>query len=183
VSLNPVDEEDLYNAIVLGGVRSPGIVTLSGHDRSIGWDVKKGAGQAGATTTRTSEDPTEFVCTFYLTKDDVLGIDDFETWPAFATLINSTIAAATPKALDIYHPDLASNNIISVVLKKMGGMVHDGRGGATVAITFLEYRPPKPKGGTPKGSTAKKTKEPDPNQAALDELARLTKQYQDTPWG
>lgn len=181
---NPIEEEDLYNCITLAGVRSPGQVTISGHDRTIGWDVKKGSGQTGATTTRTSEDPVEFTCTFSLLKDDTLGIDDYESWPAFATLINSTIVGKEPKALDIYHPDLAANDIISVVLKKFGGLVHDGKGGAKIAITFLEYRPPKPKGGTPKGSATKpKTKAPDPNQAALDELARLTATYKATPWG
>lgn len=181
---NPVDNEDLYEAIVLGGLRSPGRVTLSGHDRVIGWDVKKGAGQSGATTTRTSEDPAKVTCTFYLVKDDAQGIDDFALWPAFLAQAKSTIAGPTPKALDVYHPDLAENDIKSVVLEKIGGVVHDGKGGQTRTLVFLEYRPPKPKGGTPKGSAAKKkTAAPDPNQAALDELARLTKQYQATPWG
>jgi hypothetical protein len=180
---NPVDNEELYDAIVLGGQRSPGVVALSGHDRVIGWDVKKGAGQSGATTTRTSEDPAEVTCSFYLVKDDAQGIDDFAQWPAFLALAKSTVAGAKPKALDIYHPDLAENDIKSVVLKKVGGVVHDGMGGQTRTLVFLEYRPPKPKGGTPKASGTKKPKENDPNAEALAELARLTKQYQDTPWG
>lgn len=184
MSPNPLDDEELYESIVLAGVASPGRVTLSGHDRVIGWDVKKGAGQSGATTTRTSEDPVEFTCTFYLVKDVSQGIDDFQAWPSFLKVLRSTVAEKEPKALDVYHPDLASNDIKSVVLKSVGGTVHDGKGGQTIAVKLLEYRPPKPKGGTPKGSktTAKKTTAPDPNQAALDELARLTKQYQATPW-
>ena len=175
---NPVDNEELYNGIRLGGLGglvSPGVVTLSGHDRVIGWDVKKGAGQSGATTTRTSEDPAEVTCSFYLADQD-----DFDAWPEFLKLARSTVSGATPKALDIYHPDLAENDIKSVVLKKIGGVVHDGKGGQTRTLVFLEYRPPKPKGGTPKGSKAAKV---DPNQALLDELARLTQQYKATPWG
>jgi hypothetical protein len=178
VTPNPIDNEELFDAIKLGGVASPGVVKLSGHDRVIGWDVKKGAGQSGATTTRTSEDPVEFTCAFYLAT-----AEDFAAWPAFLALARSTIAGATPKALDIYHPDLAENDIKSVVLRRVAGVVHDGKGGQTRTLVFLEYRPPKPKGGTPKGSTAKKTTAPDPNQAALDELARLTDEYQVTPWG
>ncbi len=176
---NPLDDEDLYNAIVLGGMRSPGRVTLSGHDRVIGWDVKKGAGQSGATTTRTSEDPAEVTCSHYLADRE-----DFAAWPAYLAQAQSTISGKDPKALDAYHPDLAENGIKSFVLKKVGGVVHDGRGGQTRVLVFLEYRPPKPKGGTPKGSAAtKKATAPDPNQAALDELAKLTAQYQATPWG
>lgn len=177
---NPYENPELFDSIVLAGVSSPGVVTLSGHDRVIGWDIKKGTGQTGATTTRTSEDPIEFTCTFYLVKDDSLGIDDFAAWDSFATLIRSTVAGKKPKALDIYHPDLAANDIKSVVLKSFGGVVHDRKGGQTIAVKLLEYRPPKPKGGTPTGSKVKKA---DPDQAALDELKKLTDEYKRTPWG
>jgi hypothetical protein len=182
---NRQDNPELYDTIVLAGVRSPGVVTISGHDRQIGWDVKKGQGQSGASTTRTSEDPVEFTCTFYLVKDSAAGIDDFAEWEDFLTVANSSIAAKDPKALDIYHPDLARVDIKSVVLRKIGGVVHDGLGGETHTLTFLEYRPPKPKGGSPKGSKSKDTKKkgPDPDAARLAELERLTTQYQNTPWG
>lgn len=185
---SPFDFPDLYSCIVLGGMKSPGVVTITGHDRKIGWDVKKGPGQSGASTTRTSEDPVEFTCSFYLVRDASRGVDDFERWDEFATLVYSTIAGQTPKALDIYHPNLAENDIKSVVLSSFGGAVHDGKGGVTYAIKFLEYRPAKSKGGSPNGSSTKgntKTKiaPDDPNAEALAELARLTAQYNATPWG
>lgn len=187
MSPSPFETPELYESIVLAGTTSPGRVTLSGHDREIGWDVKKGSGQAGATTTRTSEDPIAFTCTFYLVQDIASGIDDQAEWEDFETLIWSTVDGETPQPLDIYHPHLASRNITSVVLKKMGGAVDDDKGGRTIAVQFLEYRPPKPKGGTPKGSATKpkgaQGKAPDPDQAALDELAKLTDQYKRTPWG
>lgn len=176
---NPLDNEELYDAIVLAGAASPGVVKLTGHDRVIGWDVKKGAGQSGATTTRTSEDPAEVTCSFYLAT-----LEDIEAWPAFLAVARATVSGPEPKAADFYHPDASENDIKSVVLKKIGGVVHDGKGGQTRTLVFLEYRPPKPKGGTPKGSTTKTTKKaPDPNQAALDELAKLTSEYKSTPWG
>lgn len=186
MSPNPIDDEELYDAIYLAGVRSPGKVTLSGHDRKIGWDIKKGSAQSGASMSRSSEDPIEFTASFYLVRDDAIGVDDFAEWPAFLALIQSTVASATPKALDIYHPDLAEVDIKSVVEGTLQGTVHDGKGGQTKNVKFIEYRPAKSKGGSPSGSKSKpKTAgaAPDPNQAALDELARLTKQYQDTPWG
>lgn len=179
------DNPELYESIVLAGVRSPGVVTISGHDRDHGWDVKKGPGQTGATTERTSEDPVEFDCTFYLVRDLIREIDDIARWPEFLAVARSSISGPAPKALDIYHPDLASNDIKSVVLRKVVGVVHDGKGGQTVKLRFLEYRPPKKKGGAPSGSKSKKPdpKKPDPDQAALDELARLTDEYKRTPWG
>lgn len=187
--MNAFDTPDLYEAIVLAGKRSPGTVKITGHDRVIGWDVKKGPGQSGATTTRTSEDPAEITCTFYLVRDLPQGIDDIAQWPAFEALIRSTVSGASPKALDIYQPDLAANDIKSVVLKSMGGAVHDGKGGVTYVVKFLEYRPAKSKGGSPSGSKSKPKStnggiDPnDPNAAALAELAKLTAEYKATPWG
>lgn len=180
----PFSLPELYDSIVLGGVRSPGVVKITGHDRKIGWDIKKAPGQSGASTTRTSEDPIEFTCTFYLVSDPGQGIDDFARWdPEFATLIYSTILGASPKALDIYHPDLAANDIVSVVLASMGGAVHDGKGGVSYAVKFLEYRPAKSKGGSPSGSKTKTKIGQDPNAEALAELAKLRDEYNRTPWG
>jgi hypothetical protein len=126
----------------------------------------------------------EFTATFYLVKDVAQGIDDFAEWPAFLALVNSTVSGKAPKALDVYHPDLASQDIKSIVKSTVLGTVHDGKGGQTIAVKLLEYRPPKPKGGSPSGSKSKpKTSAPDPDAEAKAELARLTKQYQATPWG
>lgn len=183
---NPIDNEELYDVIVLAGVRSPGKVTLSGHEREVGWDVKKGDGQQGASMTLKEAPPGKFTATFELIKDLGQAIDDFAAWEAFLPVLRSSFAGTTPKALDAYHPDLALNGFKSVVVAKIGGLQHDGKGGAKVAVEFIEYLPPKPKGGSPSGSTAKNPadpKKPDPNQDVLDELNRLVNAYQDTPWG
>lgn len=177
---NPVEDEELYRSIVLGGVRSPGQVTITGHDRVTDWDVKAAQGQAGASTTLKGEKPAEVTCTFYLVKDVALGIDDFAEWPAFLALINSTVKGSTPKALDVYHPDLAANGITSFVKASVGGVTHDGKGGQTIVVKFIEYKPPKKVGGSPSGSKAKEKEDPD--AAALAELAALTTQFQQTPW-
>jgi hypothetical protein len=183
---NPLDNEELYDAIVLNGRRSPGVVRLSGHDSKTGWDIKKGNAQSGASMTRTSEDPIEFTAIFALVKDDVAGIDDFADWDAFQAEIEDTVAGPEPKAKDVYHPDLARNRITSVVKGTIGGMIHDGKGGATVTVKFVQYKPPKKSGGQPSGSTTSSYRSasaaPDPNAAALAELDKLTKQYEATPW-
>jgi hypothetical protein len=174
---NPHDDEDLYSSLTLGGARSPGQVTLTGHDRKYAWDVKAGAGLSGASTTLKNVPPVEITATFYLADDE-----DFANWPPYREVVNSTVSGKTPKALDAYHPDLAANGINSLVLASMGGVVHDKKGGRTIVVKFQEYKAPKPKGGSPNGSKTK-PKENDPNAAAKAELAALTAQYAATPWG
>lgn len=172
---NPLDNEELYSAIEFpGGVTTPGVVTLSGHDREIDWDVKVGPGTTGGTTTLKAQKLADFTATFYLADRD-----DFEAWPEIREILMSSIKGKG-KGLDVYHPDLERNDIKSVVLKGIGGTVHDKKGGQTIAVKLLEYRPPKPINVSPVGSAASKT---DPNAAAKAELAGLTAQYKATPWG
>jgi|SRR5580700_4362379 hypothetical protein len=181
---NIIDNEELYGVIVLGGVTSPGKVTLSGHDRKINWDVKAGHSLDGATMTLKDVPPCEFTASFYLVKDFAEKIDDYTAWDAFLPVINSTVKGTTPKAVDIYHPDLAENDIKSVCKSQIGGRTYDGKGGCTIVVKFQEYRAPKKKGGSPTGSAAKPQPDPnDPNAAQKAELAALTAQYQNTPWG
>lgn len=178
-SPNLFDHEDLYNVITLNGQSSPGVMTLSGHDRVINWDVQAGPFVYGAVVRFKSAPPRDFTATFYLVDDRATGVNDFAAWDPFQKLIESTVAnPRAPKALTIYHPDLARNKFKSVVLATMGGMTYDGRGGGTIAVKFQEYRPPRKWEGTPTAKPAN-----DPNAAIKAEVDRLTKQYQATPWG
>jgi hypothetical protein len=175
------ENEIIYNSIVVGGVRSPGVVTLRGHKRSVAWDVKGGGAQDGASTTRKGKVPSRFTASFYLVDDPVLGVNELIEWTVFSIVLRSTFEQTAAKALDIYHPDLADNGIKSVVVEEVGGLEHDGKGGANVTVAFLEYAPPKPKpaskpSGSKTGSDPKK--KPDPNAAAKAELAALLAEAQ-----
>lgn len=172
---NPITD-DLFETVVLGGVESPGVCKLSGHDRKVDWDVKAANGQIGASTTLKGVPLVEFTLTLFLADED-----DFNDWPPFRTQLLSTIAGSKPKALEVEHPDLAANNITSVVLSSIGGVQHDGKGGRTIVIKLQEYKPPKKKGGSPTGSGLK-AGDGDPNAAAKSEIAQLTAQYKATPW-
>src|SRR5690606_22508548 len=84
------------------------------------------------------------------------------------------------QALPIYHPDLARNHFTEVSVASIGGMIHDGVGGAIVIVDFIEYKPPKPKpvvkaAAKPGASSAAPIgpPKPDPNAAAKAELAAL----------
>lgn len=180
--MRPYDFDGLYSKIELGNMQSPGVVTLSGHDRIKKWDVKSAKGQQGASTALNGDDPGKFQAEFYLVSDDTIegenGATDFDLWSVFQRLIESTTNGPKPVALPIYHPDLALNGFTEVTNGGVGGLIHDGKGGARVKVTFIEYKPAKPK--TPAKATSKpgstangKANAPDPNAAAKAELAAL----------
>lgn len=152
----PATSGGLYDVIEFDGQESPGVVKLSGHSRVQNIDVKESDGQKGATTTWKGTKAGKFTATFSLVYDPSTGFNDFALWDDFAELLWSTVppaSGAKPVAKDIWHPDLERNGFQSVILDTMGEMVHDGKGGATIAVTFSEYFPPKPaKASTSSGS-------------------------------
>jgi hypothetical protein len=178
----PFDLGDTLDYLVLGTMRSPGKVKLSGHDRNLDWDIKAAKGQTGASSTLNAQPLGEFEAEFELADDgaDPAGPTDFDAWEDFQRLCESTVNGPTPVALPIYHPDLARNRYTEVVLRGMGGMVHDGRGGATVKVKFGEHRPPKakpPKGAQPKpgapGAAPGSAQKPDPSTEGRRQLDAL----------
>ena len=175
--INPADDTLLFDVVVFDGVESPGVVGLSGFEREQNLDVKESDGQKGATTTYKGTKCGGGTLTFTLIKDDN-GRDDFLAWDAFAERFWSTIppkSGKKPVAKDISHPDLLRNDYTSVILRKMGRMQHDGKGGATIAVDVAEYYPPKPAAtGGASGSKSQGTK-PDPVADATKELEELLK--------
>jgi hypothetical protein len=176
----PLERGDDLDFIVLGITPSPGKVVLSGHDRWKNWDIQKAKGTTGATSKLNGDDVGTFTATFFLAEDDLSAPadeNDFDRWEEFQRLIESMTAGPTPVALPIYHPDLARNKFTEVSSGGVGGMVYDGKGGASVVVKFVEYKPPKPKpaaGAKAKpGGTAGAQTKPDPNAAAKAELAAL----------
>ncbi|MCC6902813.1 MAG: hypothetical protein IT377_27825 [Polyangiaceae bacterium] len=167
----PSSNPDLYASISLNGMRSPGTVTLSGHDRDWSWDIKEAKGQDGASTSRNGEKVAQFTATFSLSDDPLSDVDDFTGWEVFSAMLGAAMKAKAPVAMSVYHPDLARNGITSVVVAGIGGMQHDGKGGATVAVKLLEYRPPKKKPVSgPSGKSSKTSKPGDPVGAVAGAL-------------
>lgn len=162
----PFSNPDLYDHVVVDGVRSPGVVTLDGHERAHKWDNKEGSGQDGATSELKGAPLGAFTMTFELVNDPLLG-NQIAEWDTFQPVLERSVNGAKPIALPIEHPDLARNRFTAIVLVSIGGMNHDGKGGATIAVKVQEHRPPKPKGGSAK------SKAKDPNQDAKDELDKI----------
>jgi len=137
--MTPNTHPELFRAITLGTATSPGVVTLTGHDRDPSWDVEAAKGQKGASSTLNGDSVGQFQASFYLAS-----AADQIAWPAFQRVLESTLNG--PKALPIYHPDLAANHFTEVCAASIGGILRDERGGATVLVKFIEYRPAKPAG-------------------------------------
>lgn len=183
----PHDIDEDLSAIILGTARSPGVVQLRGHNREKSWDVKPAKGQTGASSAKQGDPIGEFTALFTLADDgdNGDGPGDFDKWEDFQRLLESIVDGPKPKALPIYHPDLARQHYTEVCVKSIGGMIHDGMGGATVEVKFIEYKPPKPKPATkaqPKPyaqdnegdiGTGRRATSDDPNAAAKRELAGL----------
>ena len=191
---NPVDNIDLYRRMRVVSVLSPGHVEITGASRPEKWDVKEPKGSGGATTTYQGESVAKFTAKFSLWKD--ADRDCFAEWDAFLPILRKATGAKQPTALDVYHPILDQLGIRSVVVEDIGQLVLDGLGGATVEVKFIEYRPPAPKGGTPKGSESSAGAaggaggaaggEVDPNadlKAKLDQMAREADALDDPPPG
>jgi hypothetical protein len=190
--VNILDNESLYNVVVLGGVTSPGKVVLSGHDRVAKWDTQLGPFMVGARTIFKGSPPVQFKAVFSLLRDLSQGIDDFATWPAFRRLIESTLQPATQatpisqqqqpgvliKALPIYHPALSANGITAVTMARIGGEIYDGKGGMVVEVELQQYKAPRLFGGA-----AVVKPKVDPNQDLEDTIKALKDRALATPWG
>ncbi len=134
--IDPLSNPQAFDFITVAGVNSPGVCEVTGHDREYGFDVKKGKGTAGATTTQTSAPPMEPKVKFKLWTPA-----HFAAWPAFRALLKLDPTKKATQAFDIYHPFLAESECKAVVTKKIGGLVHEGNGLYSRVVEFLEYLP------------------------------------------
>lgn len=177
---SPGTHPDLYRSIVLGSHVSPGTVTLSGHDREWDWQVNEAKASVGATSVLNGSSVGQFQASFFLAS-----VADQIAWSAFQRVLESTVTGPTPKALPVYHPDLAANGFAEVCVAHIGGALRDTQGGMTVQVKFIEHRPATPKpsaqatgGGGGSGGTSGAGGNPDkdsydPNAERKKELEAL----------
>lgn len=173
--LNPIDDPRAFDSVVIKGKASPGLALVGDVSREYEWDVKVGKGAFGSTTTFTGRVPAKFIVTFTLWTQD-----HFSEWEDFVSSMKydptkikynpETLFVSGVTPVDIFHPVLVNLDINSVVIQKISGLVHKGRGVYTATIDFLEYYPP-PKisvVATPAGSTPIDGLSPDPRQQQLE---------------
>lgn len=136
-ALNPIDNPQDYDFIVVGSARSPGICRPFEPKRKHEWDVKKGKGVRGATVTYVGQAPAQWDVVFELWQ-----ASHWDDWASFATLLKYDSTKKAVQAIDIYHPSLAEVDIKSVVVEAIGAITHEGKGLYTRTVSFLEYFPP-----------------------------------------
>lgn len=160
MSANPLVTPEAWDVLIVAGEYTPGLAKVTAS-RVHKWDEKKGKGGAGSTLTYAGHDLAEGTIEIRMWEEEQY--NEFEA-KAPAWLPDPK----TPKALDVYHPQLELLKIKSIVIKKLGGVVVSSDGLMTVTIDFLEYAPPKPAGGTPKGSVAHRKPGDDPPNATSE---------------
>jgi hypothetical protein len=164
---------DLFASIMINTTWTPGKVTLSGHNRAQSFEEQRPKGKTGWNTVHHGPKPFAFTASFFLAD-----ADDLDQWEIVQKLLESSLSGPKPKVLYLYHPDLIRNKILDAVVEEIGGFVHDGKNGTTVAVKFREYRPPKERPATKPAAGKPRTGDTsiDPNAAAKRELAALLDQ-------
>lgn len=184
--MRPYEFDDLLSVLTLGTLVAPGKCTVQGLEDPENWNVSKAKGSTGASTKLEGKAPREF-STMHELADDGDGVE-FYAWDTFRALVDSTTNGAEPKALPIYHPDIARAHITEASKKNVKGPVYDGKGGAVYTIDWIEFRPPKPKppararatsaGSSATGADGATRDRYDPNAAAKAELESLLTEAQ-----
>jgi len=132
--------------ILIGGDRSPGVVTVDSCDSPRGWDIRKGYALSGATVVPTGDELSTVELTFgFWTADQITA------WQAFAAkyfdkAVRLIPGSLTPKALSIQHPVIngAPLRVTEVVVKDCSALQNDGTGFWTARVVLLQYRKPQP---------------------------------------
>lgn len=180
MALNPREHPELYDVLILDGDRvSPGVVTLSGHDRTKNWDIKEPSGSAGASSVLRGDPLGQFEATFTLAYDPYDGVDDFQQWELFSRWLYSLVNGPKPISVSVYHPDLALQGYTDVTVRSVGGLVRQSNGIGIAKVVFGEHRPPKPKPAAKPSANASKqndTSSPDPNAEVKRQLREATEQ-------
>jgi hypothetical protein len=153
--MNPIDHPDAY-ALIVAGARAPGEVRILEGDNESNWDDKEADGQEGASTTYKGRKLKTFKTKHDLVVDPINDVDEITQWEDFVVFLAAATAGEKPVAFDVWHPDLATQEITSATPRKWTVLRHDGFGGASAEVYWKEHHPPKPK--PPAGTSGSKSK-------------------------
>ena len=135
-SIDPVANPQAWDSLVLGGQPNPGLAIVSDVKRKHEWDVKKGKGTFGATTTFVGRPPAQGSVEILLWKPE-----HFRAWDTFRALLKYDPTKKSVQAVSVYHPAWADVDFKSVVTESIGSIVHKGKGLYSVVVDFLEFFP------------------------------------------
>lgn len=178
-ALDPITHSQAWDVIRVGQATSPGLAIPGEIKRKNQWDVKKGKGTLGSTTTFVGRPPGEVSVEFLLWLPS-----HFVQWDAFRPLLKYDPTKKTVQAIDVYHPSWADVDFKSVVTESIGSIIHKGKGLYSCTVEWLEYFPAAKRSAvsTPAGSKTTQSgttpgTQPDPiGDAQQREIAALGKQ-------
>ena len=138
--INPLENAGDFDAIYIGGTRSPGVIAVNGIEgfrRKTKWDKKLGKGSKGAVSTLTQEPPAEGRITFLLWLPH-----HWDDWATFLPLLQYTPDKGAEQAVSVYHPELYALGISALVTEEIGLITHLGRGRYERIVQFHEWQQP-----------------------------------------
>jgi len=154
--VDPISVPGLIDIANIGGVLTPGVIApdgIKGFERKRDWDVKKSKGSSGATITDQGAPPAEGTIKLLLWRrsfDPPDFVDDFEDWETLRSVLDTAKGDKSKvQALTVIHPQINQQGVTDCVVKSYTPLVNEGAGLWSVTITLLEFRKPKPTGGTP----------------------------------
>jgi hypothetical protein len=140
---------------IVNGRRWLGDCRVTGCDSVYPWEVKKGKGTDGATTSPQGKDLAKPKITFRFWR----GWREGEYWDGYAAWAEYRAAIEPPangeqSAIVVEHPKFSLAKIRGVVIEKIGDTVDTEGGYGEATVEFLEYRKPKKAAtGAPKGAS------------------------------
>lgn len=134
--LDPITNAQAWHTIRVGQSTSPGLAIVGEVKRKHEWDVKKGKGTYGATTTFVGRPPATASVKFQLWLPS-----HFTAWAAFRALLKYDPTKKAVQAVDVFYPAWADVDFKSVVTESIGSIVHEGKGLYSCTVDFLEYFP------------------------------------------
>lgn len=135
-SVDPISQPQAWDVVRVGQSTNPGLALVGEIKRKHEWDVKKGKGTFGATTTFVGRPPATASVEFLLWQPA-----HFVAWDTFRALLKYDPTKKAIQAVDVYHPAWADVDFKSVVTESIGSIIHKGKGLYSITVDFLEYFP------------------------------------------
>lgn len=136
---DPIANPVIWDFVIVGAVRTPGIAIVHEFKRKHEFDVKKSKGVYGATITFVGRPPATGRIELQLWQSQ-----HFSDLQDFIPNLKYDPTKSTVQAVDIYYPSLDLIDIRSVVCESIGNITHKGQKLYGVEIELLEYFPPPP---------------------------------------
>lgn len=158
--IDPTSPE--LNYVVVNGVTSPGLATLTGVRRPYKWEEQQLWGRGGAVTLFRGPAICHFTLTITLFRRE-----HFALWALFCKALGPP-TKLKPFVGQMAHPLLSAADIKAVGIESLGQPERQPNGRWIATIPCIEYRAPEPALVTPRGAIPAVVTKPIPPKTAAD---------------